>query len=54
MILKRRLDPSIQLCVGGGQEPQVMGAKTGGWTRLPYLLILAHHAIFAEVLSRSA
>jgi hypothetical protein len=28
-----------------GKEPQVMGAKPGGWTLLPYLLILAHHAL---------
>jgi hypothetical protein len=25
-----------------GEEPQVMGANLEGWTRLPYLLILAH------------
>jgi hypothetical protein len=43
VILKRRLDPPIQLCAGGGRRTLGNGRYPGGWTRLPYLRILAHH-----------
>jgi hypothetical protein len=36
------LDRRIQPCGRRAKNPQVMGANPQGWTRLPYLLILAH------------